>query len=92
MDLIDEAASRLRIELDSMPAEIDVIDRKVIQLEIERQSLKNETDPTSVERRDKIDQELADLRETMNRMKLRWSSEKRNHQENPADQEPDGDL
>ena len=76
VDLIDEAASRLRIELDSMPAEIDVIDRKVIQLEIERQSLKNETDPTSVERRDKIDQELAELKETMNRMKLRWSSEK----------------
>jgi len=76
VDLIDEAASRLRIELDSMPAEIDVIDRKVIQLEIERQSLKNETDPTSVERRDKIDQELAELKETMNRMKLRWLSEK----------------
>ncbi|NLN60843.1 MAG: ATP-dependent chaperone ClpB [Deltaproteobacteria bacterium] len=76
VDLIDEAASRLRIELDSMPAEIDVIDRKVIQLEIERQSLKNETDPTSVERRDRIDQELGELKETMDRMKLHWSSEK----------------
>jgi ATP-dependent Clp protease ATP-binding subunit ClpB len=76
VDLIDEAASRLRIELDSMPAEIDAIDRKVIQLEIERQSLKNETDPTSVERRDKIDKELAELRESMDRMKIHWNSEK----------------
>ncbi|MDQ1277135.1 MAG: ATP-dependent Clp protease ATP-binding subunit ClpB [Thermodesulfobacteriota bacterium] len=76
VDLIDEAASRLRIELDSMPAEIDAIDRKVIQLEIERQSLKNETDPTSVERRDKIDKELAELRESMDQMKLHWNSEK----------------
>jgi len=76
VDLIDEAASRLRIELDSMPAEIDAIDRKVIQLEIERQSLKNETDPTSVERRDKIDKELAELREAMDQMKIHWNSEK----------------
>jgi len=76
VDLVDEAASRLRIELDSMPAEIDAIDRRVIQLEIERQSLKNETDPTAVERRDKIDRELADLRESMNRMKLHWGAEK----------------
>ncbi|MDD5169889.1 MAG: Clp protease N-terminal domain-containing protein, partial [Syntrophales bacterium] len=63
VDLIDESASRLRIELDSMPADIDAIDRKIIQLEIERQSLKNETDKTAVERRDKIDEELANLRE-----------------------------
>ncbi|MEI6315032.1 MAG: AAA family ATPase, partial [Syntrophus sp. (in: bacteria)] len=76
VDLIDEAASRLRIELDSMPEEIDAIDRKVIQLEIERQSLKKETDPTSVERRDKIDKELAELRESMDQMKLHWNSEK----------------
>jgi ATP-dependent Clp protease ATP-binding subunit ClpB len=76
VDLIDEAASRLRIELDSMPAEIDALDRRVIQLEIERQSLKKETDKTSVERRGKIEQELADLRETMNKMKLHWAGEK----------------
>ncbi|NPU85754.1 MAG: ATP-dependent chaperone ClpB [Syntrophaceae bacterium] len=76
VDLVDEAASRLRIELDSMPAEIDAIDRRVIQLEIERQSLKNETDPTAVERREKIDRELADLNESMDRMKLHWSAEK----------------
>ncbi|MFH1080161.1 MAG: ATP-dependent chaperone ClpB [Pseudomonadota bacterium] len=76
VDLIDESASRLRIELDSMPAEIDVIDRKIIQLEIEKQSLIKETDKASVERRNKIDQELAELRESMNRMKRQWTSEK----------------
>jgi len=76
VDLIDEAASRLRIELDSMPAEIDVIDRRILQLEIERQSLKNETDKTTSERREKIEKELAELRESMDRMKLHWGSEK----------------
>ena len=76
VDLIDEAASRLRIELDSMPAEIDTINRKIIQLEIERQSLKKETDKTSKERRDKLDKELAELKHNMGQMKLHWSSEK----------------
>jgi ATP-dependent Clp protease ATP-binding subunit ClpB len=76
VDLIDEAASRLRIELDSMPSEIDIIDRKIIQLEIERQSLKNETDKTARERRAKIDKELAELKESMDQMKLHWSGEK----------------
>ena len=76
VDLIDEAASRLRIELDSLPQEIDVLERKAIQLEIERQSLKQETDKTSVERRDKIDRELADIKESMDNMKLHWNSEK----------------
>ena len=76
VDLVDEAASRLRIELDSMPAEIDAVDRKIVQSEIERQSLKNETDKTSVERRGKIEKELADLHETMDQMKLHWTSEK----------------
>ncbi|MDY0187992.1 MAG: ATP-dependent chaperone ClpB [Syntrophus sp. (in: bacteria)] len=76
VDLIDEAASRLRIELDSLPAEIDVLERKAIQLEIERQSLKNETDSASLERRDKIDRELAELREAMDGMKMHWSEEK----------------
>ena len=59
-----------------MPAEIDVIDRRILQLEIERQSLKNETDKTSVERREKIEKELSELRESMNRMKLHWGNEK----------------
>jgi ATP-dependent Clp protease ATP-binding subunit ClpB len=76
VDLVDEAASRLRIELDSLPAEIDVLERKAIQLEIERQSLKNETDKSSMERRDKIDRELAELRESMDGMKMHWSEEK----------------
>ena len=76
VDLVDEAASRLRIELDSMPAEIDGLDRRVIQLEIERQSLKNETDRTSVERREKIEAELAELRASMAEMKLHWTNEK----------------
>ena len=76
VDLIDEAGSRLRIELDSMPSEIDTINRKIIQLEIERQSLKNETDKTAKERRAKIDKELATLKESMNQMKLHWSREK----------------
>ncbi|MBU2054196.1 MAG: ATP-dependent chaperone ClpB [Proteobacteria bacterium] len=76
VDLVDEAASRLRIELDSMPAEIDAAERKILQMEIERQSLKNETDRTSVERREKLEKELADLREAMDQMKLHWASEK----------------
>ncbi len=76
VDLIDESASRLRIELDSMPAEIDALERRVIQIEIERQSLKNETDRTSAERRGKIEHELMELRETMDRMKLHWTGEK----------------
>jgi ATP-dependent Clp protease ATP-binding subunit ClpB len=76
VDLIDEAASRLRIELDSLPAEIDALERRAIQLEIERQSLKNETDQTAVERLEKIDRELAGLRESMGEMKRHWASEK----------------
>ena len=76
VDLIDEAASRLRIELDSMPSEIDAINRKVIQLEIERQSLKKETDKTAKERRGKIEKELAELKSTMDQMKVHWSLEK----------------
>ncbi|MCX7635237.1 MAG: AAA family ATPase, partial [Syntrophales bacterium] len=76
VDLIDEAASRRRIELDSMPAEIDTIERRIIQLEIERQSLMKETDRTALERREKIDAELADLRKSMEEMKRHWQSEK----------------
>ena len=76
VDLIDEAASRLRIELDSLPADIDAIERRLIQLEIERQSLKNETDKTSVERRGKIEKELSELRSQMDGMKAHWTLEK----------------
>jgi len=76
VDLIDEAASRLRIELDSMPSEIDSIERKVTQLEIERQSLKSESDKTTQDRRNKIDKELKKLRESMGKMKAHWAQEK----------------
>ncbi len=76
VDLVDEAASRLRIELDSMPSEIDAIDRKVIQLEIELQSLKNDTDDAARERREKIEKELESLKSGMDQMKMHWSAEK----------------
>ena len=76
VDLIDEAASRLRIELDSMPAEIDVIERKILQLQIEAESLKKESDKTSKGRLAKIEKELAGLKESRDGMKLHWSREK----------------
>ena len=76
IDLIDEAASSLRIEIDSMPTEIDEVERKIIQLEIERQALKKETDKVSKERLGKLEKELAELKEKSGRMKLHWESEK----------------
>ncbi|MCX7817433.1 MAG: ATP-dependent chaperone ClpB [Syntrophales bacterium] len=76
VDLIDEAASRLRIELDSLPAEIDAVERKITQLEIERQSLLKETDQTALERRKKIEAELEELRRSMEEMKIHWAKEK----------------
>src|SRR6267378_2296845 len=76
IDLVDEAASRLRIAIDSLPQEIDEVERKIVQLEIERQALAKEKDKASKERRDKIDQELAGLREKTNAMKAQWQAEK----------------
>ncbi|MDD5349726.1 MAG: ATP-dependent chaperone ClpB [Chthoniobacteraceae bacterium] len=76
VDLMDEAASRLKIELDSMPTEIDQIERQVMQLEMERQALKKEKDDASRDRLKKIEKELADLREQSARMKAQWQSEK----------------
>ena len=76
IDLMDEAGSRLRIEIDSMPVEIDVVERRIQQLEIERQALKKETDPASVERREAIEAELAELREQSAGMKAHWQAEK----------------
>src|SRR5947208_14114743 len=76
IDLIDEAASRLRIEIDSMPMEIDEVERRVKQLEIERAALKKETDLASKERLERIEQELADLRERSSGMKAHWQQEK----------------
>ncbi|MGI9032171.1 MAG: ATP-dependent Clp protease ATP-binding subunit [Acidimicrobiales bacterium] len=76
IDLIDEAASRLRIEIDSMPTEIDVVERRMRQLEIERVALAKETDAASLERLDALDAELANLREQADAMKAHWTSEK----------------
>jgi ATP-dependent Clp protease ATP-binding subunit ClpB len=76
IDLVDEAASRLRIEIDSMPTEIDVVERRIRQLEIERVALAKETDPVSKERLDDLDQELANLREQSVGMKAHWQAEK----------------
>jgi ATP-dependent Clp protease ATP-binding subunit ClpB len=76
IDLIDEAASRLRIEIDSMPTEIDEVERRIMQLEIERQALEKESDEASVARRQAIERELADLRERSNAMKAEWQREK----------------
>ena len=76
IDLIDEAASSLRIEIDSMPSEIDQIERRLTQLEIERQALRKEDDANSRERLKELDKELAGLREKADRLKLRWKAEK----------------
>jgi ATP-dependent Clp protease ATP-binding subunit ClpB len=76
IDLVDEAASRLRIEIDSKPTEIDVVDRRIAQLEIERLALAKETDAASIERLAKLDEELADLRERSNALTARWENEK----------------
>jgi len=76
IDLIDEAASRLRIEIDSVPVEIDEVDRRIMQLEIEQQALSKESDEASVARRDAIERELAELREQLGAMKAEWETEK----------------
>jgi ATP-dependent Clp protease ATP-binding subunit ClpB len=76
IDLIDEAASKLRIEIDSVPVEIDEIERKIVQLEIERQALSKEKDKASRERLAKIEKELADLREQSSALKAEWQREK----------------
>src|SRR5207245_4031612 len=76
IDLIDEAASRLRMEIDSMPIEIDEVERRIRQLEIERAALKKETDAASRERLAKLEQELADLRERSSAMQAHWRQEK----------------
>jgi len=76
IDLIDEATSRLRIEIDSMPAEIDAIQRKITQLEIEREALKKEKDPASRERLEKLEKELSDLKAQKEKMGDHWKKEK----------------
>ncbi len=76
VDLVDEAASRLRIEIDSMPVEIDEVERRITQLEIERQALSKETDRASHERLEALNTELSELREKSSRMKLQWQQER----------------
>ncbi len=77
IDLVDEAAARLRLEIDSKPAELDEIDRRIMQLEIEREALKQERDRASKERLRKLEKELSDLKEQSNALRARWEEEKR---------------
>lgn len=77
IDLIDEAASRLKMQIESQPEELDVIDRKIIQLQIEYQALSKEKDKESIERVEKINEELRDLKEKGEALRLQWNNEKR---------------
>lgn len=76
IDLIDEAASKLRIEIDSMPEELDALERKIKQLEIEREALKREKDDASAKRLTELEQELAELNEERSKLKMHWELEK----------------
>ncbi|MGE5197315.1 MAG: ATP-dependent chaperone ClpB, partial [Deltaproteobacteria bacterium] len=76
VDLIDEAASRLRIEIDSMPQDIDIVQRKIMQLEIEKQALKKENNPSSKQQLDKIENELSALKKDLENKKREWEREK----------------
>jgi ATP-dependent Clp protease ATP-binding subunit ClpB len=76
IDLVDEAAAKLRMEIDSMPAELDEIERRIMQLEIEREALRKEKDKASVERLSKLEKELGDLKEERNRLTAHWQQEK----------------
>ena len=76
IDLIDEAASRLRIEIDSMPVEIDEVERKIMQMEIERQALKREEDKASQQRLAQLEREIQNLKETSSGLKAHWQNEK----------------
>ena len=76
VDLMDEAASRLRIEIESMPTEIDEIERRIMQLEIEKQALRKETEKASRQRAARVDEELAELRQKSGGMKAHWQKEK----------------
>ena len=76
IDLIDEAASRLRIEIDSMPAEIDEVERRIVQAEIEREALRKESDQASKERLERLEEDLAAMKEKSREMKAHWQNEK----------------
>ena len=77
IDLMDEAAARIRTEIDSMPAELDEISRKIMQLEIEKQALGKESDEASKKRLENIDKELSELKERNDQMRMQWESEKK---------------
>jgi len=81
IDLVDEAASKLRMEIDSMPVALDDLQRRIMQLEIEREALRKEKDKASVERLAKLDKELADLKEDQTQLTARWTREKGSIQE-----------
>ena len=81
IDLVDEAASKLRMEIDSMPVALDEVRRRIMQLEIEREALRKEKDKASVERLGRLDKELADLKEQQATLTARWTSEKESIQE-----------
>ena len=76
IDLIDEAAAKLRTEIDSLPAELDEVERRIMQREIEREALRKETDAPSAERLGRLERELADLKESRTRLRARWQQEK----------------
>ncbi|MGQ4649674.1 ATP-dependent chaperone ClpB [Lyngbya aestuarii] len=76
IDLVDEAAARLKMEITSKPEELDEIDRKILQLEMERLSLQKESDPASLERLERLEKELADLKEEQHTLNAQWQSEK----------------
>ncbi len=80
VDLVDEAAARLKIELESLPAEIDILERQSMQLEMERQALRKEKDAASRERLERIERELATVREESSRLKAQWMNEKQDIQ------------
>ena len=87
IDLVDEAASKLRMEIDSMPVELDEIRRRIMQLEIEREALRKEKDAASKERLARLDKELADLKEEQTRLAAHWQQEKESIQESAKLQE-----
>ena len=87
IDLVDEAASKLRMEIDSMPVELDEIRRRIMQLEIEREALRKERDPASRERLARLEKELADLKEDQTRLSARWQQEKELIQQSAKRQE-----
>src|SRR5678809_251250 len=87
IDLIDEAASRLRMEIDSMPAELDEVERRIMQLEIERAALHKESDAASKDRLAKLEKELATLKEDRTRLAAQWQAEKKSIDEVRAQRE-----